>query len=122
MVLASMGANFLTHLVNMLVGHKYPTRPRVIFALLLNVVLFAVSIVFTKVNTKVLFTISIILTKVNTDPWQLGFYGLSLSICLLLNMSDSILQGGAPAALTHAAVLTRAANCIGLNNHIEGPY
>ena len=101
MVLASMGANFLTHLVNMLVGHKYPTRPRVIFALLLNVVLFAVSIIFTKVNTKVLFTISIILTKVNTDPWQLGYYGLSLTICLLLNMSDSVLQGGAcaPAAV-----------------------
>ena len=63
---------------SLLIGHKFPTRPRVIFALVLNVLLFAISIVF---------------TKVGTDSWQMGFYGLSLTICLLLNMSDSILQG-----------------------------
>ncbi len=78
MVLVSMGANFLTHLVNIVFGPGCQTRPRVIVALIFNTIIFAVSIIF---------------TKVNTDSWQLGFYFLSLGLCIVLNMNDSIFAG-----------------------------
>ena len=78
MVLVSMGANFLTHLVNIVFGPGYQTRPRIIAALIFNTIIFAVSIIF---------------TQVNTDSWQLGFYFLSLGLCIILNMNDSIFAG-----------------------------
>ena len=78
MVLVSMGANFLTHLVNMVFGPGYQTRPRIIIALISNTAIFCVSIIF---------------TQVDTDSWQLGFYFLSLGLCILLNMNDSIFAG-----------------------------
>lgn len=78
MVLVSMGANFLTHLVNIVFGPGFQTRPRIISALILNTIIFSVSIIF---------------TQVETDSWQLGFYFLSLGFCILLNMNDSIFAG-----------------------------
>ena len=78
MSLVSMGANFLCHLINILVGHRFSTRPRILASLSLNILLFAVSTVF---------------TRINTDSWQLGFYGLTLSFALLFNINDSVFQG-----------------------------
>ena len=78
MSLVSMGANFLCHLINILVGHRFSTRPRILASLGLNILLFAVSTVF---------------TRINTDSWQLGFYGLTLSFALLFNINDSVFQG-----------------------------
>ena len=78
MALVSMSANFLTHLVNIVFGPGYQTRPRIIAALIFNTIIFAVSIIF---------------TQVNTDSWQLGFYFLSLGLAIVLNMNDSIFAG-----------------------------
>ena len=78
MSLVSMGANFLCHLVNIILGHKYSTKPRILISLMFNIVLFAVSTVF---------------TRIDTDPWQLEFYGLTLAFALLFNINDSIFQG-----------------------------
>lgn len=78
MVLVSMGANFLTHLVNIVFGPGFQTRPRIIAALVFNTIIFATSIIF---------------TKVDTDSWQLGFYFLSLGLCIILNMNDSVFAG-----------------------------
>ena len=78
MSLVSMGANFLCHLVNIMYGHKYRTMPRILASLSLNIVLFL---------------ISTILTRVDTDSWQLPFYGLTLAFALLFNINDSIFQG-----------------------------
>ena len=78
MSLVSMGANFLIHLVNIMYGHRIRTRPRFLLSLCLNVVLFL---------------ISTILTRLDTDSWQLSFYFLTLTAALLFNINDSIFQG-----------------------------
>ena len=95
MSLVSMGANFLCHLVNVLVGklslschtschschlvgHRVPTRPRILASLGLNILLFAASTIF---------------TRLSTDSWQLGFYSLTLTFALLFNINDSVFQG-----------------------------
>ncbi len=78
MSLVSMGANFLCHLINILVGHRFSTRPRILASLGLNIILFAVSTIF---------------TRINTDSWQLGFYSLTLAFALLFNINDSVFQG-----------------------------
>ena len=78
MTLVSVFANCLTHLVNIVLGPGYPTRPRIIFSLIFNTVIFCASIIF---------------TQVDTDSWQLGFYFLSLAFCILLNINDSIFAG-----------------------------
>ena len=78
MSLVSMGANFLCHLINILVGHRFSTRPRILASLGLNILLFAVSTIF---------------TRIDTDSWQLGFYGLTLAFALLFNINDSVFQG-----------------------------
>ena len=78
MVLVATVANFLTHLVNIVLGPGYQTRPRIIFSLIFNTVICCVSIIF---------------TQVNTDSWQLSFYFLSLALCILLNITGSILTG-----------------------------
>lgn len=78
MSLISMGANFLCHLVNVLVGHRLPARPRILASLGLNILLFLAST---------------LLTRLDTDPWQLQFYCLTLAFALLFNINDSIFQG-----------------------------
>jgi len=76
--IVSMSPNFLLLLVNVLVGHKLPIRPRIVVPLILNLFLFILSALF---------------TKVDTDSWQVGFYSLTLGFALLFNMSDSVFQG-----------------------------
>jgi len=73
-----MAPNFLFLFINVLFGHKFRTKPRIYFALLINILLFILSTIF---------------TRVNTDSWQVGFYGLTLVFALLFNISDSIFQG-----------------------------
>ena len=76
--IVSMAPNFLFLFINVLFGHKFRTKPRIYFALLINILLFILSTIF---------------TRVNTDSWQVGFYGLTLVFALLFNISDSIFQG-----------------------------
>ena len=76
--IVSMAPNFLFLFINVLFGHKFRTKPRIYFALLINIFLFILSTIF---------------TRVNTDSWQVGFYGLTLVFALLFNISDSIFQG-----------------------------
>ena len=73
----SMAPNFLFLLLNVLYGQSLPVRPRILLPLLLNVVLFGLSSLF---------------TQLDTDTWQPGFYGLTLAFALLFNISDSVYQ------------------------------
>ena len=52
--------------------------PRIYGSIIVNILLFIASLTF---------------TEVNTDPWQDGFYYLTLAIALLFNINDSIFQG-----------------------------
>ena len=76
--IVSMAPNFIFLFINVLFGHKFRTKPRIYFALFVNIILFILSTIF---------------TRINTDSWQNGFYGLTLVFALLFNISDSIFQG-----------------------------
>jgi equilibrative nucleoside transporter 1/2/3 len=83
--IVSMAPNFLFLLFNVLFGARLATRPRVLLPLALNVLLFL---------------LSALLTQLNTDPWQSGFYGLTLAFALLFNISDSVYQVTGLLAMT----------------------
>ena len=74
----SMAPNFIFLLINVLFGQKFGTKPRIYSALFINILLFTLSTIF---------------TRVDTDPWQNGFYGLTLAFALLFNINDSVFQG-----------------------------
>jgi len=74
----SMSPNFLFLFLNVIFGHRLRIHPRLFFALAFNLVLFAITIIF---------------TEVNTDSWQAGFYWMSLIFACIFNMNDSIFQG-----------------------------
>ena len=58
--------------------NTFRITPRIYGSIIFNILLFIASLSF---------------TEVNTDPWQDGFYYLTLAIALLFNINDSVFQG-----------------------------
>ena len=59
-------------------SNVFRITPRIYGSIIFNILLFIASLSF---------------TEVNTDPWQDGFYYLTLAMALLFNINDSIFQG-----------------------------
>jgi len=76
--LVSMAPNFTFLFLNVLIGHRIGIQLRLNLALVANILLFILSLVF---------------TQVNTDSWQTGFYWLTLAFAMLFNVMDSVFQG-----------------------------
>jgi len=76
--IVSMAPNFSFLLINAIIGHKLSISPRIYISIISNIILFIISLVF---------------TKINTDSWQSIFYYLSLASALLFNVNDSVFQG-----------------------------
>ena len=64
--------------LNAIFGHRFPPRPRILGALVLNILLFVFLIV---------------MTKINTDNWQFTFMVVTLIMVTLFSIVEALLGG-----------------------------
>ena len=77
--IASMIPNVTFLLLNAVIGHRFPTQPRLVVAILVIIVVF----IFTDV-----------MTVTDTDPWQGSFLAITLASVVVVNIMVAIFQVG----------------------------
>lgn len=77
--IAAVIPNVIFVLLNAILGHRFRTQPRILFA----IVTIMITFIFTDV-----------LTVINTDPWQHEFLILTLIMVVIINIMVAIFQGG----------------------------
>ena len=93
--IVSMAPNFSFLLINAVIGHKLRYMLKCSLKIHIYIPDFSISprIYISIISNIILFIISLVFTKINTDSWQSIFYYLSLASALLFNVNDSVFQG-----------------------------